>query len=413
VRKITPILPIRIKGCLYVLSPSRRSRSRRRNRITRLAVATALAAMMVSGTPAFADAGSSSGLAPDPTLSAGPGADSPDPTPSPVAAALAQAASSGQPVTIASETTQTHELIANPDGTLSSVDNPLPVRVQQNGTWVPVSSTLTQNSDGTFSPAATPSGVILSDGGTGPLATLTDPSGNTLSYSLPFTLPIPTVSGNTALYSSVLSGVDLSVSVTDQGGFSDILIVHSAAAAANPDLTKLQFAASTQGLTLSTDAEGDLDASASNGTLSYTAPRPVMWDSNTTGDSASASQAVRALHTESATAQDAGPADATSGDGSASSAAGPGTGAQIAPVAMSVSANAVTLTPDQSMLTNPGTGYPVFIDPTPTQPVAPATQSTAARSTRSTPTANARASRCGTTPRRTRASSARASATRA
>ncbi|MBC3842144.1 hypothetical protein GXW82_23870 [Streptacidiphilus sp. 4-A2] len=71
-------------------------------------------------------------------------------------------------MTVASQTTQTHQLIANPDGTLSAVDNPLPVRVEQNGSWVPLSATLVQNGDGTYSPAATPNGVVLSGGGTAP-----------------------------------------------------------------------------------------------------------------------------------------------------------------------------------------------------------------------------------------------------
>jgi len=319
--------------------------------------------LSVASAPAFADTGS--GLAPDPVPTAGPS--TPDPSPGPVATALALAAASGQPVTVTSQTTQTHELIANPDGSLSSVDNPLPVRVQQSGTWVGLNATLAQNSDGTWSPAATPSGIVLSDGGTGPLATLTDPAGHTLSYALPFTLPTPAVTGSTALYSSVLPGVDLSVSVTDQGGFSEVLIVHNATAAANPDLAKLTLAASTQGLTLSTDAEGDLDATTVDGSLSFTAPQPVMWDSSTdsSGSSTSAGPSAQAARRSSATAQDsaAGSTDGTSGEETSSSAAGPGTGAQVDPVALSVSSSAVTLTPDQSLLTGTGTAYPVFIDP--------------------------------------------------
>ena len=304
--------------------------------------------------PAFADTGS--GTAPDPTPSAGPGAGAPDPSPSPIAAAIAQAMSTGQPVTVPSQTTQTHQLTANPDGTLTAVDTPLPVRVDQNGTWVPVNATLAQNGNGTYSPAATPSGITLSGGGTSPLAVLTDPAGHQLSYSLPFTLPAPTVSGSTALYSSVLPGVDLSVSVTDQGGFSNVLIVHSASAAANPDLTKLTLAASTQGLILSTDAEGDLDASAADGSLAYTAPKPVMWDSSTTGSGTSGTQAAQARRVRSATT-------AVGSDDTPSSAAGPGTGAQVDPVAMSVSADQIALTPDQGLLTGSGTQYPVYIDP--------------------------------------------------
>ena len=362
-RNITSAYLRNFEGLSILFRPSAQARSSGARPISRWGTALVLVALMLSSTavPAFAIPGGP-GAAPDPTPTAGAGTGSPDLTPGPVAAALAQAVSSGQPVTVASETTQTHQLVANPNGTLSSVDAPLPVRVQQNGTWVPLSATLTQNSDGTFSPAATPNGVVLSDGGTGPLATLTDPVGNTLSYNLPFTLPAPAVSGSTALYSSVLPGVDLSVSVTDQGGLSDVLIVHSAAAAANPDLAKLTLTTTTQGLSLSTDAEGDLDATATNGGLAYTAPRPVMWDSNTTSGNTDTPSA-QALHKKSVQAMAATPADGTSGGTSGSSAAGPGTGAQIAPVAMAVSPGAVVLTPDQTMLTSAGTDFPVFIDP--------------------------------------------------
>jgi len=327
-----------------------------RRGLTSILTALLLAA---SAVPAFADSGA--GLPPDPTPTAGPGANAPDPSPGPVAAAITQAVSSGQPVTVTSQTTQTHQLIANPDGTLSAVDNPLPVRVDQNGTWTPVNANLIQNTDGSYSPTATPNGVILTGGGTGPLAVLTDATGHQLSYSLPFTLPAPTVSGSTALYSSVLPGVDLSVSVSDQGGFSDVLIVHSASAAASPDLAKLTLAASTQGLTLSTDAEGDLDATAADGTLSYTAPKPVMWDSSTdsTQTGSSASAATRSLTTAS---QAADVSDVSSNDTS-SSTAGPGTGAQVDPVAMSVTGDQIALTPDQGLLTGSSTQYPVYIDP--------------------------------------------------
>ncbi|MBC3842145.1 hypothetical protein GXW82_23875 [Streptacidiphilus sp. 4-A2] len=187
---------------------------------------------------------------------------------------------------------------------------------------------------------------------------LTDPAGHQLSYSLPFTLPAPTVSGNTALYSSVLPDVDLSVSATDQGGISDVLIVHSASAATNPDLAKLTMSTSTEGLALSTDAEGDLDATAADGSLSYIAPKPVMWDSSTSTTGATASDAGRVRSSTVRAADSGGVSDAAS-----STAAGPGAGAQVDPVAMSVSGSQIALTPDESLLTGSGTQYPVFIDP--------------------------------------------------
>ncbi|WP_370102493.1 LamG-like jellyroll fold domain-containing protein [Streptacidiphilus sp. MAP12-20] len=317
-------------------------------------------------TPAFADA---STPLPDPSPTASPAPADPSTPTGPIPTALAQAAATGQPVTVTAATTQTHQLVANPDGTLSSTDNPLPVRVQKNGAWTPVDGTLGKNSDGSYSPAATPSGVTLSGGGTGPLATLTDPAGHQLSYSLPFTLPAPTVSGSTALYPSVLPGVDLSASVTNQGGFSDVLVVHDATAAANPALKSLTLAASTQGLTLGTDTAGDLTAKAADGSLSFAAPKPVMWDSSTT-----ASGSASTLSAPSSPSPSPSPSGGTTSDGSAatSSAAGPGSSAKVDPVAMAVTPTAVTLTPNATLLGGSGTIYPLYIDPY-TNPITSAT----------------------------------------
>jgi len=298
----------------------------------RWAAAPVAAALLLAGLsyPAVADAAAPAG-------SAGAAASAADP----IAVALAQAVRTGRPVTVAADTTQTSLLTANPDNTLTSTDTPLPVRVKQHGQWVPVNANLAKNADGSYSPTATPGGVRVSGGGKGPLATLTDPAGHTLSYTLPFDLPAPKVTGSGALYAGVLPGVDLSVQVTDQGGFSEVLVVHNAAAAANPDLAKLTLATSTSGLTLSTDGHGDLSAKAANGSVSFTAPEPVMWDSST------------------ASATPASPGNAT-----VSTTAGPGRGAQVAPVTDTLGTHTLVLKPSTALLS--GTRhpvYPLFIDP--------------------------------------------------
>ncbi|RAG82083.1 hypothetical protein DN069_29435 [Streptacidiphilus pinicola] len=246
-------------------------------------------------------------------------------------------------------TTDTTNVVANPDGSLTQTTNALPVQIQQNGTWVPLDDTLTQNADGTISPKATPTNVVLSGGGSGPLVTLTDPAGHSLAMSMPFTLPTPTLSGNTAAYSSVLPGVDLSVSVDEQGTFRDVLIVHDAAAAANPALKTLQLAASGQGLNLASDTGGGMVAEAADGTAVFSSPAPVMWDSSTGSSGTITAHAAATL--------------ADAGGASTSSVDGPGSGAQVDPVALAASGNALTLTPDQNLLTGNGVSFPVFIDP--------------------------------------------------
>ncbi|MEU3466003.1 LamG-like jellyroll fold domain-containing protein [Streptomyces sp. NPDC006733] len=274
----------------------------------------------------------------------------------PMQAALLQAKATGKPVVVESLTTPTEQTLAHPDGTLATTNNLQAVRVKKNNTWAAVDATLGRNGDGTYSPAATPAGVALSGGGSGPLATLTDASGHRLALTFPATLPAPTVSGDTALYANVLPGVDLEASVSDQGAFSEVLIVRNATAAANPALKTLRLATSTQGLTLAADAQGRLSATTADGTAAYTSPAPIMWDSSTA--------TTAPAGTKSAAARTAAAAAAEGTTPTASSTDGPGAGAQVQPVALTATAGAVTLTPDAGLLTGATTKYPVFIDPT-------------------------------------------------
>lgn len=283
-------------------------------------------------------------------------ADEPADTSDPLLAAQAQAVTDGTSVPVDALTSETDTVTANPDGSFTTTSAVLPVRVRQDGAWVPVDATLTAGADGTYSPKATPSGVRLSDGGNGPLATLTDPAGHSMSLTMPFALPAPQVSGDTALYPSVLPGVDLSVTVTDQGGFSDVLIVHDAQAAADPRVRRLAVATDTDGLDLAATSAGGMTASAPDGSVSYTSPPPLMWDSSTTATTNTAATARAASFVRAAT-DDPAPSAA------ASSAAGPGPGAQVDQVPMTTTADSLTLAPKTSVLDDPGTHYPVYIDP--------------------------------------------------
>ncbi|MEU1192343.1 ricin-type beta-trefoil lectin domain protein [Streptomyces sp. NPDC005859] len=283
-------------------------------------------------------------------------ADDPSGPTDPLLVAQAEAVADGTAVPVEALTSETDTVTAQPDGTFTTTSTVLPVRVRRDGDWVPVDATLVAGADGTYSPRTTPSGVRLSGGGGGPLATLTDPAGHSMSLTMPFALPAPRVSGDTALYASVLPGVDLSVSVTDQGGFSDVLIVHDAQAAADPRVRRLTVATDTDGLALAATTAGGMTATAMDGTVSYTSPPPLMWDSGTS----TASDATAGVRPASF-ARAAADAPAVSSD--TSSAAGPGAGAQVGQVPMTAVADAITLAPDTSLLDDPATHYPVYIDP--------------------------------------------------
>ncbi|MFD4242869.1 ricin-type beta-trefoil lectin domain protein [Streptomyces sp. NPDC058525] len=284
---------------------------------------------------------------------------------SPVQSALKRAKADGKPVPVSTLTTPTDETFAQPNGSLSRTSYLKPVRVHKGGSWTALDATLGPNADGTYSPRATPSGVTLSGGGTGPLARLVNGDGRHLNLSFPVALPRPQVTKNTALYRDVFPGVDLQTSVSEQGAFSEVLIVRSAEAAANPAIQNLRLATETQGLTVGKDSAGNLTATAPDGALVYTSATPLMWDSKTPS-AAPAGSTEKSAASRSAAAGQAGAstsAPATPAAGHQSSAESPGAGAQVATVGLTTTHEALTLTPDLGLLTGPNTTYPVYIDP--------------------------------------------------
>ncbi|WP_433136152.1 ricin-type beta-trefoil lectin domain protein [Actinomadura nitritigenes] len=290
------------------------------------------------------------------------------------AAALKKAEASGQAVEILALTTATSTTSVEPDGTFTLVQTMQPQRVWQDGAWHSLDPTLHTNSDQTLSPNAAAAGLVLSGGGTGPLATMKT-EGHWLSLGWPTALPKPTVSGATATYANVLPDVDLVVSATDQGGFSDTLLVKTAQAAQNPQLAQLQMTTATDGLAVSTTPVGGVQATeTAQGSPIFQADTPVMWDSATSATGASATATLRAA---------AAP--------SASSVKAPGAYAHIARIKTSASMGQVThtkdgnrrsgtltLVPDRRLLTSKSTKFPLYIDPTwVDQPAGSTVQATA------------------------------------
>jgi hypothetical protein len=238
------------------------------------------------------------------------------PKPTPMQAALAQAVRTGRAVQVPSMTSETSTTVARPDGTFAMTTSVMPVRIMRNGAWVPVSATLHRVAGG-YAPAATPSGLTLSAGGTGPLAVMTTPAGQRLAVSFPFRLPAPVIAWGTATYRDVLPGVDMRVTVTDQGGFGEVLVIKNAAAAGNPALDQLKLSTTATGLNVRTDATGNMTAVTAAGKTAFLAPAPQMWDA--------------ARH--------------------------------AAAMKLRSTAGGLLLIPDHAMLTAQGTKYPVILDP--------------------------------------------------
>ncbi|MGW6686047.1 LamG-like jellyroll fold domain-containing protein [Streptomyces sp. NPDC054961] len=285
-----------------------------------------------------------------------------------VDAALAQAKSMGKRVVIDHLTTGSSQTFANPGGTLSVDAASAPERVKQkDGAWRAIDTTLRVNADGTISPAVVPSALSISGGGTGPMATMTTADGKKLAVKAPFKLPKPTLDGNDALYKNVLPDVDLRLTATQLGGWSQVLIVHTAQAAANPALKKIRLDIDAPGINTSADAAGNITFKDTQGKARFTSPTSLMWDSTkkTTPEAPAAPQNPKAGKSAAANAApQAAPADSSSPAADqvlASSPDGPGDTANVKPIAVKADTTGIELTPDTSLL-GQGTG-PWYIDP--------------------------------------------------
>ena len=248
-------------------------------------------------------------------------------------------------------TSPTSTLTANPNGTFTVTESAAPVRAKIRGVWRNLDAALVRNHDGTYSPAVSSQPLTLSGGGPGPLATMTY-GAYSLALTAPTALPAPKVTGNAATYRSVLPGVNLTVFAQSSGGFSEVLSIASAAAAANPALKKLTFSARARGLTLRAGKDGTITAVTPHGQVVFAAPAPRMWDSAIAPGLKTLTNKA-GVRVNEATAQPA-----------ASAAAGPGDGAHSARLGVSIAGDRITLTPNHDLLTSAHAAYPEYIDPT-------------------------------------------------
>ncbi|MGW4463660.1 FG-GAP-like repeat-containing protein [Micromonospora sp. NPDC004704] len=249
-------------------------------------------------------------------------------------AALAAARSSGKRIEVDALTTETQQVFANPGGTFTLEQRVRPVRVKRGNTWAPVDTTLVVGPDGRIAPRVTAVGLSFSGGGDPTLVKL-DRDGRELRMGWKAPLPRPTLSGDSATYANVLPDVDLVVKA-DVEGFSEVLVVKTPQAAANPELATLRFDLGTTGLTLNTDNADNITAYNSDGKMVFTAPTPRMWDSSGQADPGLSAQA-RTFDTN--------------------------VGAHQAAMDTTVTPGALSLTPDQNLLRGSGTKYPVYLDP--------------------------------------------------
>ncbi|WP_285752055.1 LamG-like jellyroll fold domain-containing protein [Lentzea sp. NBRC 105346] len=242
------------------------------------------------------------------------------------------AAESGKPIVISSETTETAQVTANPDGSRTLVDYTLPVRVKQNGAWAAVDLTLVQRGDGTVAPKAAPVTMAFTAGGAGsavrgPVAKLVKDTAE-VGFGWDTDLPAVRISGSTATYPEILPGVDLELKAA-LTGFSQSLVVKTPEAARNPKLTKVTFKSHTKNVTIS---------------------------KTTTPSAASDQPRAESLVVTNAAGQQVFGGDASTMVDSSQDT-------RRAVMAVEVGSNTVSITPNQAFLADPSTRYPVRLDP--------------------------------------------------
>ncbi|MEV6210301.1 ricin-type beta-trefoil lectin domain protein [Kitasatospora sp. NPDC051914] len=264
--------------------------------------------------------------------------------------ARSKAKASGKATPVESMTNETSTTVANPNGTFTTTDNAKPVRAKRGKAWADLDTRLHRNADGSVAPAVTSSGLTISGGGTGPLATITTADGKKLSVTAPFTLPAPTLDGDTATYGNVLPDVDLQLTALPDGGWRDVVVVRTAAAAADPRLKRLHFPVRTTGLSVATDSAGNVTVKDQSGKVRMQAPTPFQWDS-----------ARGTVLGNSKTARTAGPEGNDPAE-PGSSAQGPGANATIGKIGITANSEGFDLVPDTATF-GKGQG-PWYLDPT-------------------------------------------------
>ncbi|MDX3071938.1 LamG-like jellyroll fold domain-containing protein [Streptomyces sp. MI02-7b] len=259
--------------------------------------------------------------------------------------ASARAKTTGKAVAIDQLTDIGTIVVANPDGTFTRTDASMPQRTRLHGKWVPIDTTLVRQADGTWAPKAAVTDVAFSGGGSGAMVTMRS-GADKLGFAWPGTLPEPVIAGDTATYPEVLPQVDLQLTA-DASGYSSILVVKTAKAAADPRLQNLALGTTSAGLRLTPTRDGGAQATDSHtGETVFHSDTALMWDS--AGHHAAATPLARTASAPSARTEHKAAAQV---------------GKHRARIRVSFKAHTQLLRLDKQLLSSKSTAYPVYVDP--------------------------------------------------
>ncbi|WP_283133707.1 RICIN domain-containing protein [Rhizohabitans arisaemae] len=266
----------------------------------------------------------------------------PPPTPCADHAAATEAAakialSCNRRVEVTAKRSPTAQVFANPDGTLTMESSAMPRRVKRaDGSWADIDPSLRAGPDGALAPVASTLDVRFSGGGAGPMVTVGQ-GAEQVALTWPEALPKPSVAGDTATYGDVYPGTDLHLRATGTG-FTHVLEVKSAQAAAHPALRRLGYRLSGGAdVRLRENSQGGVDAVTADGRELLHSGGASMWDSaatTTVGKQARLSSLREA-----------------------------GVSARQAHVKTRFTGGSLVTEPDTALLTGPDTRFPLFIDP--------------------------------------------------
>ena len=234
-----------------------------------------------------------------------------------------------KPVEDMSQRTEVSSTIANPDGTFTHREYASPVRVEDEaGVWQKVDYDLEMQDDGSYAPKVAPVDVTVSGGGNREAAGVGFGDDQSLVVTVTDNLPKPTIDGGVATY-KLSETTDLLV-VTTGGGVATRLRLNERPAA---DDSVFSFGLKADSLSVKEQSPSVLTVTDDSGKGVGSSAQLKAWDAHT--DAAGDPTNVVALD---ATLKPVG----TSGD---------------------VTTQALSLSTPEGFLSDPGTKYPVIIDP--------------------------------------------------
>ncbi|GAB3175435.1 hypothetical protein GCM10027059_49080 [Myceligenerans halotolerans] len=247
------------------------------------------------------------------------------------------------------------------------------------GGWTDVDTSIVPGEDGRLEVAAPGLAEIsFADPGAAgadpdaPLAVL-ERDGHELEFDVPFELTEPVVEGDRVRYPALFGdpGIELTVRPNGDGtGIREVITVDDAESAANPGLVELDFRVEVSGGLRLAAESGGFVAEDEAGEQVFRAPQPTGWTAEghepvqevPTTSQVAGMAATTTMTTTTTGPADVAPADVVDGPGSYGAIFEMDTDVQVDGTGNRRSAT-VSVRPDQAVLTDRDTTYPVALDP--------------------------------------------------